>query len=151
MNTEQITEHIAEHIAEHIVAVVEPTIAGESTLDVAHDTVSRGGRASVVVLLTKETIGNIRKFAEVEELTFPDAREIFLERLTDAYAARVGIGESSVVTLDTDTYTGRSVIENAQKHATTIAIAQKVANLRGWRAPISRSRVPILISPTRAA
>ena len=143
------TEKVAEQITEHIVAVVEPTIASESTLDVAHDTVSRGGRASVVVLLTKETIGNIRKFAEVEELRFPDAREIFLERLTDGYAARVGIGESSVVTLDF--YSGRSVIESAQTHATTIAIAQEVANLRGWRAPIFRSRVPILISPTKAA
>jgi hypothetical protein len=134
---------------EHIVAVVIPTAEGESTLDAAQDTVSRGGRASVVVLLTKETIGDIRKFAEVEELTFPDAREIFIERLTDSYATRVGIGESSVVTLDI--YSGRSVIENAQTHATTIAMPQKVANRRGWRSSIARSRVPVLISPTRAA
>lgn len=134
---------------EHIVAVVEPTNEGESTLDVAEQAVSRGGSASVVVLLTKETIGDIRKFAEVEKLTFPDAREIFLERLLDGYAKRLGIGESSVVALND--YSGRSVIENAQAHATTIAMPQKVASKLSWRGSIARSRVPIVISPPRAA
>ena len=134
---------------EHIVAVIEPTLAGESPLAVALEIVNRGGRASVVVLLTKETLGDIRRFAEVEELTFPDAQEIFLERLTDGYAKRLGIGESSVTTLNE--YSGRSVIGSAQVDATTIAMPQKVAARLSWRGSIARSRVPIVISPPRAA
>ena len=74
---------------EHIVAVVEPTLDGESTLDIAHQVVSRGGRATVVVVVTRKTMRDIQAFAESERLTVPDASEIYFERLAELYRYRL--------------------------------------------------------------
>ena len=66
---------------EHIVAFVEPTLDGESALEVAQETINSGGRATVVVLVSRQTMGDVRDFAESEDLTVPDATEIYLDRL----------------------------------------------------------------------
>ncbi len=135
---------------EHIVALVEPTVDGESTLELAKQAVDRGGRATVVVLLTRATNDDIRNFAEAEDLTIPDAREIFIERLTDGYSAQLGEGDAAVVALSS--YSGRSLMKSAQSaHATTIAMPQSMSKRFGWRSPIARSAVPVVISPPRAA
>lgn len=134
---------------EHIVAVVEPTASGEAPLDVARETVHRGGRATVVILLNRRTDEDIRNFAAAEDLTFPDAREIFLERLTDTYSALLG-GESRVVA--TGEFSARSIMEGAARiSATSIAMPQTTARRYGWRGAIKRSHVPVVISPRRAA
>ena len=136
---------------EHIVAVVGSTRDEDSTLDLARHVVDRGGRATVVVLVNGTTTSDIRKFAEAENLTFPDAREIYLERLSRIYSSRVGGLETSAIIADGD-YSGRSVFANAEKAGpTTIAVSHSLANRLSWRGPVARSRVPVLIAPRRAA
>jgi hypothetical protein len=136
---------------EHIVAVVEPTPDGEATLDIAHEVVNRGGRATVVVLVTRKTLNDIRGFAEAENLTFPDAREIFVERLAEMYSSRVGGRDTRAIVAEGD-YSSRMVFDSAvSARPTTIAMPQSMAKRRGWRASVARSRVPVLIAPPAAA
>lgn len=43
---------------EHMLTIVEPTIGGHATLDLAHETVERGGTASVVMVITGRVGGS---------------------------------------------------------------------------------------------
>jgi len=136
---------------EHIVAFVEPTLDGESTLEVAQETINSGGRATVVVLVSRQTMTDVRAFAESENLTVPDATAIYFERLADTYSARLGNhGASAVVT--ESAYAGRHLFDVATRaHPTTIVMPQRLANRRGWRSFVGRSEVPVLITPPPAA
>jgi len=136
---------------EHIVAVVEPTLDGEATIDIARDTVDRGGRATVVVLVSRRTMSDVRDFAESENLTVPDASEIYFERLAETYANRVGSNETVAIVTESVS-SGRSVFETAVRVGpTTIAMPQRLANRRGWRPAVASSDVPVLIAPAPAA
>lgn len=136
---------------EHIVAVVESTRDEDSILDLARQVVNRGGRATVVVLVHSTTDRDMRLFAGAENLTVPDAREIYLERLSRNYSSRVGGVDTSVIIAEGD-YSGRSVFASAEKVGpTTIALPQSLAHRPGWRGPVARSRVPVVIAPGRAA
>ena len=136
---------------EHIVAVVEPTRDGEATLDIAQEVVQRGGRATVVVLVTRKTMSDISAFAESESLTVPDASEIYFERLAEMYASRIGSPDTSAVVTESAS-SGRVVFETATSaRPTSIAVPQRFANRRGWRAFVARSQVPVLIAPPIAA
>jgi MinD superfamily P-loop ATPase len=136
---------------EHIVAVVEPTRDGEATLDIANEVVNRGGRATIVVLVTRKTMSDIRAFAESENLTVPDASEIYFERLAETYSSRVGSPDASAVVTESAS-SGRTVFETAASvRPTTIVMPQRLANRRGWRSSVARSQVPVLIAPSTAA
>jgi MinD superfamily P-loop ATPase len=134
---------------EHIVAVVEPTLDGESTLDIAHQVVSRGGRATVVVVVTRKTMSDVQAFAESERLTVPDASEIYFERLAELYTSRVGGTDTSAVVTESAS-SGKIVFETAARVSpTSIAMPQRLASRRGWRGSVARSQVPVLIAPPR--
>ncbi len=136
---------------EHIVAVVEPTRDGESTLDIARQVVRRGGRATVVVLVSRKTMSDIREFAESESLTVPDASEIYFERLAEMYSSRIGISDTSAVVTESAS-SGRTVFETASSvQPTSIAMPQRLAGRRGWRGSVARSQVPVLIAPPGVA
>ena len=135
---------------EHIVAVVDPTSDTEMTLDLAGDVVGRGGRATFMVLATRDTIAGINAFADAEELTVPDAREISLERLALQYREQLGSEDATAVL--TGVHSSGSVFAAAERDAATvIAMPQNLTTRRGWRTSISRSRVPVIISPAKAA
>jgi hypothetical protein len=136
---------------EHMVAVVEPARDGESTIELAQQVVDRGGRATVLVVVTRDTVTDIAAFAEAEELRFPDAKEIYVERLAEVYSSR--FGDHEVATIVTDhREPNRVAFDTAGKvAATTVAMPQRLATRRGWRASVARSQVPVLIAPPRAA
>ena len=136
---------------EHIVAVVEPTRDGESTLGIAHDVVSNGGRATVVILISRKTMSDVRAFAESENLTVPDASEIYFERLARTYSSMVGSSDTSAVITE-NAWSARSVFDLASRiRPTSIVMPQRVANQRGWRSSVARSAVPVLITPPTAS
>lgn len=136
---------------EHIVAVVEPTEDGEATLKIAHEVVDRGGKATVLIVLTNGTMNDVRAFAAAENIGFGDALEIFRERLAETYAARVGVDVTSTIIAERLPQ-GRTVFDAAtDASATIIALPQKLARSRGWRGPVGRSRVPVVIAPPAAA
>jgi hypothetical protein len=136
---------------EHVVAFVEPALDGESTLEVAQETIKSGGRATVVVLVSRRTMTDVRAFAESENLTVPDATAIYFDRLAATYSSRLGNDDATAVVTES-VYAGRHLFDVAtREHPTTIVVPQRLASRRGWRAFVGRSEVPVLITPTPAA
>lgn len=135
---------------EHVVAFVEPTLDGESALEVAQRTISSGGRATVVVLVSRQTMTDVRAFAESEDLTVPDATAIYFDRLADTYSSLLGSENASAVVTES-VYSGRHLLDVAtQANPTTIVVPQRLASRRGWRSFVGRSDVPVLITPPAA-
>ena len=136
---------------EHIVAFVEPARDGESALEVAQETVNEGGRATVVVLVSRQTMTDVRAFAESENLTVPDATAIYFDRLAATYSSKLGNEKASAVVTES-AYSGRYLFDVATRvEPTTIVVPQRLASRRGWRSFVGRSEVPVLITPPPAA
>lgn len=134
-----------------MIAVVEPALDGESTIDFAKQVVDRGGRATVVVLQSRKTVAAVSAFAEAENLSYPDAHEIYVERLTDNYSARFG-GHQQVAFVTDGSDADRVVFDRAASDAaTSVAMPQRLVNRRKWKASVSRSSIPVVIAPPKAA
>ena len=133
---------------EHIVVVVDPTV-DDSTLDLAQQVVDRGGRATIMVLTGRETMAGLNEFAHSEELTLPDARAIFLDRLAMQYQRR--FNGHATPTMFATVGDSRFVFAEATRDAATvIAVPQRLAKRRGWRHSVAKSKVPVLIAPMAA-
>ena len=135
---------------EHIVAVVDPTVEEDSTLDLAQEVVARGGRATVMVLASRATIAGMTAFADAEDLPFPDAREIYLQRLARQYHERFNgnVTPTIFTGVDSSTFIFARAAADA---ATVIAVPQRLTKKRGWRNSVAESKVPVLIAPVKAA
>ncbi|MFW2381178.1 MAG: hypothetical protein ACN4GZ_05415 [Acidimicrobiales bacterium] len=136
---------------EHIVAVVEPALDGETTIDFAKQVVDRGGRATVVVLFSRKTVAAVTAFANAEDLSYPDAHEIYVERLAENYSARFG-GNHQVAFVEDSSDADRVVFGRATRDAaTSVAMPQRLVNRRKWKASVARSSIPVVIAPPLAA
>lgn len=136
---------------EHMLAIVEPTRDGEPTIDLAREVLDRGGRATVVVLVDRETVAHISAFAAAEEITFPDAKEIYVERLADFYTSRLG-GEDAATIVVEGAAPSQFVFNAATRSAaTSVAMPQRLANRRGWKTAVAKSNLPVVIAPAKAA
>jgi hypothetical protein len=130
-----------------MVAVVEPAIDGDTTIELAQTVVDRGGRATVVVLMSRKTIAAIEAFADAEDLHFADAREMYIERLAADYSARFG-GQLTVTIVTDRTDANHVVFEAAARDsATSVVMPQRLVNRRNWKTAVARSQIPVLIAP----
>ena len=136
---------------EHTIAVVEPALDGHTTLEYAKEAVERGGRASVIVLLGRETVAGIAAFAEAEELTFPDGREIYIDRLARDYSVLFNGRERVTIVADGHD-ANRLVFDRATREdATTAVVPQRLVSRRNWRTSVAKSPVPVVVAPPKAA
>ena len=134
-----------------MIAVVEPTLNDATTIDLAKQVVDRGGRATVVVLLSRETKAAVAEFAESENLTFPDAHEIYLERLAASYSAHFGDHKAATIITDRSDANRFVFDAAARRAATSVAVPQRLISRRNWKSSVARSQIPVLIAPARAA
>ena len=144
-------KEIAMKNQEHIVAVVDPTVDEDSTLDLAQEVVDRGGRVTVMVLASRDTVAGMTAFANSEDLTLPDGTEIYLERLAMQYTERFGGHEAAATILTGADASGFVFATAARNAATVVAMPQRLAGRRGWRNSVAKSQVPVLIAPPKAA
>jgi MinD superfamily P-loop ATPase len=136
---------------EHTVAVVEPTLDGEASIEIARQAVNRGARATVVVLINRKTMEDVSAFATSENLRLPDAEGIYMERLAEAYSTRFG-GHDKVTIITDGRRANRTVFEAAARDAaTSIVMPQRLVNRRNWKSSVAKSQIPVLIAPPRAA
>lgn len=136
---------------EHTIAVVEPALDGEMTIKYAKEAVDRGGRATIIVLLGMDTIDGIAAFAEAENLTFPDGREIYMDRLAHNYS-EIFNGKEQVTVVPDGPTANRVVFERAgQQGATTVVVPQRLVSQRRWKSAVAKSPVPVMVTPTKAA
>lgn len=130
----------------HLLAVVEPNQAGEASLDIATDHVAHGGTATVLVLLNEQTRDEFRRFADAEDLHVHHGEAIAIDRLVDAYTARVGGGTDTIVA-DSASSARELLDVAATSRATSMVIPQHVAARRNLRRLVSDTTVPVLIAP----
>jgi len=136
---------------EHLIAVVEPTLDGEAPVEFAKEAFDRGGRATVFLLIGKETVNNIAAFADAEDLTFPDGREIYLERIAELYS-EIFNGKGSLTIVADGPEANRIVFDRvAREAATSVVVPQRLANRRNWKASVSKANVPVVLTPPKAA
>jgi hypothetical protein len=135
---------------EHILAIVDAAEGGEATLDIARDVVSRGGRATVLVLSDPVLTGHLRAFAASENLDVNVAGAIYNDRLIRGYTTRVG-GPGTTVTIDEHDSGLRVLSGAAGAGATAVAIPQRLLGDRRWRTAVRRSPLPVVVTPPRAA
>ena len=136
---------------EHLVAVVEPTLDGELPVEYAKQALERGGRATVILLIGKETVANISAFADSEDLTFPDGREIYMERIADLYS-EIFNGKDNVSIVIDGADANRIVFDNAaRQEATSVVVPQRLVNRRNWKSSVAKSTVPVVVAPPKAA
>ncbi|MDJ0953269.1 MAG: hypothetical protein QNJ81_06280 [Acidimicrobiia bacterium] len=134
---------------EHTVAVVEPTLDGELPVEYARQASDRGGVATVILLIGKETVANIDAFAKSEDLSFPDGREIYLERIADHYSE---IGNGRVTIVADGPNANKVVFDRATlQDATSVVVPQRLVNRRNWKSSVAKSPVPVVVAPPKAA
>jgi hypothetical protein len=134
---------------EHTLAVVEPTVDGDDTVTYARETLARGGDATIIVLLGRETMANISAFANAEDLSQADGREIYLQRLSETY---MGLAGSRVMFVADGPRADRFVFDEVgREHATSVVIPQRLVGHRNWKSAVRKSQVPVLFAPRKAA
>lgn len=136
---------------EHTIAVVEPSLDGESTIRYARQAADRGERASVVVLLGPETKANIAAFAHAENLTLPDGWEIYMERLAENFSTLFN-GKENVTIVTDGPDADRVVFERASREAaTSLVVPQRLVGRRRWKSSVAKSEIAVLVAPAKAA
>ncbi len=133
---------------EHILTIVEPTTGGDATLDVARETVERGGTASVVMVITDRVRRDFGDFAESEEIALGEAEALALDQLRELCARRVG-GSPTVATHFGDVAAG--LRRYLTTETTAIAVPDRLARSRWVRRLADRSGLRVTITPSRAA
>ena len=132
---------------EHLLAIVEPSATGEAPLEIANDVVTRGGKATIVVLLTDEARNDFRRFADAQDLDVHHGEAVAVDRLIDVYTTRVGGSDTDSVVSHARTSALDLLAMAADTDATSIAIPQQVARRRGVRKLVSQAPVPVLVTP----
>jgi hypothetical protein len=134
--------------SEHLLTIVEPSPGGDSTLDLAHETVERGGTASILMVITDRVQHDIRDFAQSENLHERDAEALALDRYRAYCAERVG-GSPRVEVHFGNLRTG--LHNHLTADTTGIALPKHLGSARRIRRDAAKARIPIFITPDRAA
>lgn len=132
---------------EHLLTLVEPTKGGDATLDLAHNTVERGGDATVVMVVTDRVRRDIDAYASSENLDRADAEGRALNQLDNYCRTRVG-GSTNVVTR----YTGprTNVAELVTPEITAIAVPEGLIGQRAIAKLVKRTGLPVVVAPAQA-
>ncbi|NNF64015.1 MAG: hypothetical protein HKN07_07115 [Acidimicrobiia bacterium] len=133
---------------EHLLTIVEPTIGGDATIELARRAVARGGTASVLMVITDRVERDIRAFAASEELGYGEAeeqaiiqlRELCLEQIGETVPIRMHFGSL-----------GSDVVKYITGDTTTIAIPARLANNGLVERIVSYSGRPVIVAPSLAA
>lgn len=138
---------------EHLLAVVEPTLQGEAPLAIANELVGRGGKATLLLVVTDRVRDEFRRFADAENISAGHAEAVAIDRLTDSYTSRVGGDTATIATIVTASApSSRAVLGAATaSRATSIAIPHDLASRGELRKLVTGSHVPVTVAPRRAA
>ena len=133
---------------EHLLAIVEPTFGGDATLDFAHETVARGGTASVLMVITDRVQRDIRALAGSGAFDQGDAEERALDQLRTRCNDRIG----GVPRLDTHFGSiGSELVKYVTADTTAIAIPARLVTDRLVERIVAYSGKPVIVAPNRVA
>jgi hypothetical protein len=135
--------------AEHVLVVVEPTTGGDGPLQLAHDVVARGGRASVLMLITSRVDDDIRAYAASEDLSFAAAEADAIARLGEYCTSQIGAAVPTNVARF-----GWSAVDLRRFVAadvTTVAVPEQLFEGRRLRQLAAQVDRPLVTVPALAA
>lgn len=133
---------------EHLLTIVEPTTGGDATLELAHETVARGGSASVVMVITDRVQRDIQAYAESEDLGRAEAEAMALEQLRAFCSDRVG-GSPTLATHYGSL--GSNVVKYVTSDTTAIAIPERLVSNKLVERIVTYSGRPVIVAPTQKA
>ena len=133
---------------EHLLTIVEPTTGGDATLELAHETVARGGSASVVMVITDRVQRDIRAFADSEDLDRGEAEALALDQLRNHCSDRVG-GSPELATHYGAL--GSNVVKYVTADTTAIAIPERLVADKFVQRIVTYSGRPVIVAPSRIA
>jgi hypothetical protein len=135
---------------EHLLAVVEPIADGDAPLDFARDVVARGGRASVLMLITDRVRADIRDYAEVIDLPdYAEAEARAIERLTAICGERIGVEVPTAVARFG--WLGVDFRRYISEEITSVAVPEAIVGRRGVDRMLGRLGRPVVVTPQLAA
>ncbi|MDH4279873.1 MAG: hypothetical protein OEW83_17525 [Acidimicrobiia bacterium] len=129
---------------EHLLTLVEPTKGGDATLDLAHNTVERGGDATVVMVITDRVRRDISDYAASENLDRADAEGRALTQLDSYCRTRVG-GSTNVETRYSGART--DVAKLVTPEITAIAVPDGLLGERAIGKLVKRTGLPVVVAP----
>lgn len=131
---------------EHLLTIVEPTPGGDTTVDLAHETVARGGTASVIMVVTDRVERDIRAYATSEGIGVGEAEAIALDQLRSQCRNRIG----GVRCLMTHTGPiGIDVIKYVTSDTTAIAIPSRLITGKLVERVAANTGLPVVVAPNR--
>lgn len=129
---------------EHLLAIVEPTTGGDATLELARETVARGGRATVLMVVTDRVQRDLRAYANSAELGKGEAEAIALDRMRARCRDHVG----GSVGLDTHYGPlGSDLVKYVSADTTSIAIPAHLVSDRLVERVAVYSGRPVIVAP----
>ncbi|NNE96664.1 MAG: hypothetical protein HKN24_11620 [Acidimicrobiales bacterium] len=131
---------------EHLLTIVEPSPGGDTTLDLARDTVARGGTATVLMVITDRVKRDIRNFAESEGLAIGEAEAIALEQLQTQCQDRIGdvpwlVTKYGAISSD--------VVQYVTADTTAVAIPARLVTDKLVERIATYSGRPVIVAPYR--
>lgn len=131
---------------EHLLTIVEPTPGGDTTLDLANETVARGGTASVVMVVTDRVVRDIRAYATAEGLGVGEAEAIALDQLRSQCNDRIG-GTRCLMTHTGPL--GNDVVKYVTASTTAIAIPGRLVTDKLVERLATKTGLPVIVAPNR--
>lgn len=131
---------------EHLLTIIEPIPGGDTTLDLAHETVARGGTVTVVVFLTDRVERDIRHYAETAGISVREAEAITVRRLRTQCQDRIGD-----VQLDSTRRGSVSsdVVQYITADTTAVAIPASLVSDKLVERIATYSGRPVIVAPYR--
>lgn len=133
---------------EHILTFVEPTTGGDATLELAHETVARGGSASVVMVITDRVRRDIQAYAASEDLGIGEAESIAVDQLRAQCADRVG-GSPALATHYGPL--GSDLVRYVTSETTSIAIPERLVADKLVQRIVTYTGRPVVVAPGQRA
>lgn len=136
---------------EHMIAVIDPTLDAEPTLEMARETIRRGGKATLVVLLSADDRRTMQALAEGERMSIGDAEEIYIDRATNALVRSVG-GTDTTAIVRYRPSTARDLLATAEQlRATSMSVPASLVRHRKWRSALRSMPLPVYVAPALRA
>lgn len=133
---------------EHMLTIIEPTGGGDATVDIARDVVSRGGRASLLLVITDRVAREIGAFADSEDLNVLEAEGTALRRLSDRFSEAIGGVDRTTTHFGA---LGTELVTHIAPDVTSVAIPEGLLSSRLVERVVAYSGRPVVVAPARSA
>ncbi len=133
---------------EHLLTIVEPTTGGDGTLGIARETVARGGRATVVMVITDRVQRDIREFADSEDIGRYEAESLALDQLRTHCSERIGGPAHVEIRFGP---IGSDVVNHVTADTTAIAVPASLVDNRLAERLAEYSGRPVIVTPSQLA